>query len=62
MQFGKWRARAQMAGTAFALISVLDVIGIELGFIPAGVGDHVLTALIVLLALALAASFLTKNR
>lgn len=62
MRFGKWRARAQMAGTVFALVAAADVIGIELGLIPPDLGDSALTALIILLALALAASFLTKNR
>ncbi len=52
----------QMAGTLFALLAVVDVLGIELGFLPFELADKALNVLIILLALALAGSFYFKNK
>lgn len=49
-------------GVLIAALSLVDVLGIEFGFLPKEEADFALNVLIVLLAVALGLGFFFKNR
>lgn len=52
----------QKLGTGFALFAVIDVVLIELNVAPMPLADHILTALIILLAASLIGSYYFKGK
>ena len=50
------------AGVFFAGLSLVDVLGIELGFLPKAEAEFALNVLIALLAVSLVSGFYFKNR
>mgnify|MGYP004510661673 FL=1 len=61
MRSGK-RKIFQRAGVFFVGLSLIDVLGIELGFLPKAEAEFALNILIVLLAISVAVGFYLKNR
>lgn len=61
MRSGK-RKFCHRAGVFFAGLSLVDVLGIELGFLPKVEAEFVLNILIGLLAVSIGAGFYFKNR
>ena len=56
------RKVCQRTAIWIALLSLIDVLGIEFGFIPEESANKALNVFIVLLALALAGNFYFKNK
>ncbi len=61
MRSGK-RKFCHRAGVFFVGLSLIDVLGIELGFLPKAEAEFALNILIVLLAISVAVGFYLKNR
>lgn len=61
MRSGK-RKFCHRAGVFFAVLSLVDVLGIEWNFLPKAEAEFALNVLIVLLAVSIGAGFYFKNR
>ena len=61
MRSGK-RKFCHRAGVFFAGLSLVDVLGIELGFLPKAEAEFALNILIALLAISVGPGFYFKNR
>ena len=62
MRYDDQRNVCQRTAIWIALLSLIDVLGIEFGFIPEESANKALNVFIVLLALALAGNFYFKNK
>ena len=62
MRYDVKRKVCQRTAIWIALLSLIDVLGIEFGFIPEESANKALNVFIVLLALALAGNFYFKNK
>lgn len=61
MRSGK-RKFCHRVGVFFAVLSLVDVLGIEWNFLPKAEAEFALNVLIVLLAISIGAGFYFKNR